>query len=119
MNKEFITYTQALALKDLGYDGESLATIDQTGYVHINKTKWPSNRGAMVYNTIHCPLLQQAFRFFRKKYNYIDFGFGKIFNGTDDYHFHINLKWEYFQGTYEESQIACLDKLIKLVKIKK
>ena len=64
-------------------------------------------------------LYQQAFRWFREKYPYLDFGIGKIHNGTNNYHYHINLEWEFFEGTYEEAELACLKKLIEIVKLSK
>ena len=96
MNKEFIPYEQELEMKDLGYVAEPI--VDS----------WRS-----------LTLYQQAFRWFRENYPYLDFGIGKIHNGTNNYHYHINLEWEFFEGTYEEAELACLKKLIEMVKLSK
>jgi len=69
-------------------------------------------------NDIHITVCNSmAFRWFREKYG-LDFGIGKIYNGTDNYHYHINLEWQYFEGNYEEAELACLIKLIEIVKEK-
>ena len=118
MNKEFIPYEEALALKELGFDEPCLATIDQTEYVHITGTKYPI-RGAMCYNEISTPLYQQAFRWFREKYglcNFINFSGDGFCSGWEDLgnneHGFENFK------TYEEAELACLRKLIEIVKTK-
>jgi hypothetical protein len=123
MNKEFIQYEEALALKELGFDEECLfrytAQEDLTNKgCYDNSSPFDAMLTADEIHESHilAPLYQQAFRWFREKYSDIDFGFGKIHNGTNDYHYHIDLKWEYFQGTYEEAELACLKKLIELVK---
>lgn len=67
MNKEFIPYQQAKALKALGFNEYCFATIDQTEYVHIKGTKYPV-RGAMCYDEIDVPLWKTAFDWFRKEH---------------------------------------------------
>lgn len=70
-------------------------------------------------NDIHRTVANSmAFRWFREKYSDLDFGVAKIHNGTNNYHYHINLAWEFFEGTYEEAELACLRKLIEIVKEK-
>lgn len=135
MTKEFCTYKQSLALKELGFDEPCLAyyTADKhqlalvqgynnlmfADYVHLANT----------VKSVPCPLKQQAFRFFREKYNlqvYIDFyhkdsyfykiksQVGKrISNTTEDV---ILQGTPVFPRTYEEAEQACLDKLIEIVK---
>jgi hypothetical protein len=101
MNKEFIPYEQALELKELGFDEPCMSSRD------MNNDK----------GLIQLPLYQQAFRWFREKY-ILDFGIDKIYNGTDNYHYHINLEWQFFEGNYEEAELECLKKLIEIVKNK-
>ena len=124
MEKEFIPYEQALALKELGFNESCLATIDQTEYIHINGTKETSIRGAMVYNEIPVPLYQQAFKWFRDKHNlvsYIEPIWGNI-NYWYSYSFKniLNDYTFYYSAfkTYEEAELACLKKLIEIVKNK-
>jgi hypothetical protein len=114
MEKEFIPYKQALELEELGFDEPCIATIDQTGYIHIKGTEYPI-RGDMWYNTIDAPLYQQAFRWFRENY------------GLHQHIEYVNVADRY-EGwvsgimfdckTYEEAELACLKKLIQIVKNK-
>jgi hypothetical protein len=123
MNKEFIPYEQALELKELGFDEPTsfywednvirpLPMKDEVCAFHFNRHTRTENEW------ICAPLYQQAFRWFRMKHADLDFGIGKIHNGTNNYHYHINLEWEFFEGTYEEAELACLRKLIEIVKNK-
>ena len=141
MNKEFIPYELALELKQLGFDEPCLASIDQTDFIHIKGTEYPI-RGAMIYDTIDCPTYSQAFRWFREKYKLHPLvQFGKLKEWDDDvdvvlYDFSINEQWtvgkywidysygfkhhcfEYNFQSYEEAELACLKKLIEIVKNK-
>jgi hypothetical protein len=117
MEKEFIPYEQALALKELGFDEPCMYIFD----------KQRDNLMCPIYGLfeneepnrfLNAPLYQQAFRWFREKYPELDFAVDGIYNGTNNYHYHINLLWEYFEGTYEEAELECLKKLIEIVKNK-
>lgn len=119
MKKEFVSYKLAGYLEELGFDEPCLATIDQTEYIHIKGTREPI-RGAMMYYPVDCPLYQQAFRWFRDKYGVlhdIDFGigwgYGFIPVGTE-----LKLPTTFTEGfdTYEEAELACLTKLVEIVK---
>lgn len=120
MKREFCTYEQSLALKELGFDEECLA-----GYELADKSiyiAYVSDDGIQFNSEYYlsAPLIQQAFRFFREKYglciNIHDFGTDwfyainkfKYSSGTD--------RVEAFYSTYEEAEQACLDKLIELAK---
>ncbi len=124
MEKEFIPYELALALKKLGFDETCFGYYESTygkEKVIIEPSKLITNSNySKVFNEIRyrivTPTFSQAFRFFREKYPELDFGVGKIHNGTNNYHYHINLQWEFFEGTYEEAELACLKKLIEIVK---
>ena len=66
MNKEFVTYEQAVALKELGFDEPCL------GLYHNDKTLYPTQ--CKSHEQFHgqvcsAPLYQQAFRWFREKCN--------------------------------------------------
>jgi len=106
MNKEFITYEQALALKELGFDESCMASRDMN-----------NNKGL-----IQIPLYQQAFRWFREKYQ-LDSSIALVANG---YGFYIHKNRNYTNKgesygmyiTYEEAEQACLDKLIEICKSK-
>ena len=72
MEKEFVTYEQALALKELGFDEKCLSR-------YCSVTEWEELTGEILLQNIDCnvserflvkaPLKQQVFRWFREKYN--------------------------------------------------
>ena len=131
MNKEFCTYEQALALKELGFNEPCFSFyIDVDNFLYTNQ-KW------LNYNLndkrISAPLYQQVFRWFREKYNLC----GEVYTvnmGAIDYTFQIrdlyseDVKHNNFEAytggyigtflTYEEAEQACLDKLIEICKTK-
>jgi len=114
MQKEFIPYEQALALKELGFDKPCFGYYENGTFIFW----YDSVQESELLLNCTAPLYQQAFRWFREKYPDFDFGVGKIYNGSNTYHYHINLIWEYFEGTYEEAELACLNKLIEICKNK-
>lgn len=139
MNKEFIPYEQALALKEIGFnekciayysaDKKTLSLVNGYGelmfadYVHLS-------------NTIKCiptPLYQQAFRWFRERHSW-----EYSINPTSDQH-NFKLGYNYWIWNpktgeefhtmdfdrpigdwkfekYEEAELACLEKMIEFVK---
>ena len=131
MNEQFLNYSQSLVLKELGFDEPCMSA-----YFHpnINGIKYPqynySNTGLMMGNDgCTAPLKQQAFKFFREKYNLLS---EILLDKTTypKYCFEIN-KYEDFGNyekikiedwglyrNYEEAEQACLDKLIEIVKNK-
>lgn len=118
MEKEFIPYEQALALKELGFDepcfGSFKNDVLESTYANIH---YCNNMGRTL-----APLYQQAFRWFREKYQ-DDFYINKWID--DKYWYHIPFlfgsikeKREYRESfsTYEEAELECLKKLIELCK---
>ena len=69
MNNEFIPYEQALELKELGFNEECAAH-----YLDIDdlELKWKQYRNMSINESrlLQAPLYQQAFRFFREKYEF-------------------------------------------------
>jgi hypothetical protein len=133
MNKEFVTYNQALALRELGFDEQCFSFYNIEGELYESEGYY--RRGYNVHeDEVIAPLYQQAFRWFRDKHSFI--GIPTISNYSDDrYVFDIFQKGNeeiYFEGsdlsdrnngnkeynTYEEAESACLDKLIEIVKNK-
>jgi len=124
MDKEFIPYEQALALKELEFNRRTFAQYDT-----ILNNKWIltfdlSEEGQYPKGSSACiaPTFSQAFRFFReKKYQAEilwrgDFGdfcwkIGRFKYGS---HFFSDDGFK----TYEEAEIECLKKLIEIVKQK-
>lgn len=116
---EFVTYNQALKLKVLGFDepcfgwyklpnkrlcGEYEMVTFQNNYPHIK--------------FIGTPTFSQAFRWFIEKYGYLSY------IDMDNYSFY---RYTIYKGkgiseapfeTYEEAELACLDKLIEIVESK-
>ncbi len=131
MEKEFIPYEQALELKKLGFNEECLAFYNST-FRTPNELLYPQYGGEVgnwnVENhLISAPLYQQAFRWFREKYNLlcqINYISG-LTNKTTWWdiaivgHYNIDHKdWEMKYQPYEEAELACLKKLIEIVKNK-
>jgi hypothetical protein len=136
MNKEFIPYEQALELKELGFNEqcfgfynplheletlrkEVLYDVDGGVFKHWNEDR---------YSLVAAPLYQQAFRWFREKYNLQSHIFltyeGVTTNEHNEYAF-ATLRaggYDYVidddNYTYEETELACLKKLIEIVKSK-
>ena len=108
MEKEFVSYEQAVALKELGFKEDCLAS-----YYHAGKRLGIGEYVNHGNYTILAPLKQQVFRWFREKY---------------DAHIHPSRlmrniyvvrygDWDSTSfTTYEEAENACIDKLIELAK---
>jgi hypothetical protein len=123
MEKEFILYEQALALKELGFDEECFWWYDFEKQLRKDIHGFNTNsKYFMEGSSCSAPLYQQVFRWFREKYNlkghveaveYLD--------GTPNtYHWCIFNKYNsgYDQLTYEEAELECLKKLIEIIKNK-
>jgi hypothetical protein len=113
MEKEFIPYEQALALKELGFEEPCLAYYDYYSKgVPLNIYESDDGCGQPA------PLYQQAFRWFRNNhcfYNQIHKGYG--WEGIIRNSVNGDIEWN--DGTYnspEEAELACLIKLIEIVK---
>ena len=128
MKKEFIPYEQALELKELGFNEPCLAVyFNPTQELYFNKYVNEFNEDVRTLS----PLYQQAFRWFREKY---DLQCWVEPTGSDRYscRYDGNDKTGYrwvgylrnidneilFYLTYEEAELACLKKLIEIVKNK-
>jgi hypothetical protein len=122
MNKEFIPDEQALTLKELGFDKECFAYFFYNGAY----SKWVLNVDNKEYeysNTIKAPTYSQAFKFFREKYGlYHSIGLDNSLenNINCDYqiinHSQSISELETSFKSYEKAELACLIKLIELVK---
>ena len=125
MNKEFVTYEQAVALKELGFDEPCLAFYSPKKELHPvfqEPSKGPYFNNGNFIETLRAPLYQQAFRWFREKhklvFNFISYNIVK----PGEYHWSITwndeAKASGIVKTYEEAEQACLDKLIEICKNK-
>ena len=147
MNKEFIPYEQALALKELGFDEPCLAYYQKSAVIGDatilpiqirNKASNFNNNEYSKMGVPFCsaPLYQQAFRWFREKYglkhDIDDDNVGtkfyyKIRSYTDKFDNYDDIiksmreekDWAKIEfKTYEEAELKCLIKLIEIVKNK-
>jgi hypothetical protein len=116
INKEFVPYELAVKLKALGFDEECLSYYFNKQLSFGSKTAYGE--------VVEAPLFQQAFRWFREKYelfhstNYQDDNSGP---GSFDYEI-LDKRGKHQQDddapefdTYEEAELACLTKLIEIV----
>jgi hypothetical protein len=122
MQKDFIPYNPALALKELGFDEPCFGfyTEDKVwrpASYSMQGTNYPFN-SVWPYPT--APTYSQAFTFFRKKHNL----FGVIDKKDGIRFYKIEDENEKLMGVdtsfkaYEEAELACLIKLIEIVKNK-
>jgi hypothetical protein len=123
MNKEFIPYEQALELKKLGFDETCLAWHN-SGRLFIDNYNAINSKMDFDY-CCALPLYQQAFRWFREKYGIMYTVHNNIENWKNTFHgayskINSNYESDYTDDydTYEEAELACLNKLIEIVKNK-
>jgi len=128
MKNNFIPYAEALALKELGFDGECLVYYNKKELFSFNQTCNEKLKGHFIKmsNRLCTPLYQQAFKFFRDKYNLL----GNVYSNASGYLWEIHddkggthrFDSEYYGDelesgtftTYEKAELACLQKLIEV-----
>lgn len=132
MNKEFVPYEQALALKGLGFNEPCFGY-----YYTLNGKDWQFAEKSVYYRlddeinigpkfSLLAPTFSQAFRWFREKYDLqYNIVWNKFYNKTP-YEYEVRPIWRdeplrpYGTSgmciTYEEAELACLKKLIELIK---
>ena len=112
MEKEFVPYDRALKLKALGFNEPCFGYFDSEGeLIHNSHTN-----NYMQRFRYSAPTFSQAFRWFRERYGYCHFinPSGKGYcSGWED----LGNNEHGFENysTYEEAELACLDKLIEIV----
>jgi hypothetical protein len=138
MNKEFVLYEQALVLKELGFAepcqlGWYLPHSEIAIKAGVEPNFWQLIPTHPLLNQTAAPTFSQAFRWFREKHNLC----GEVYTvnmGAIDYTFQIrdlyseDVKHDNFEAytggytgtflTHEEAELACLIKLIEIVKTK-
>lgn len=114
INKEFVPYEPALELKEIGFDEPCFGKYDIYG-VFDHKLFYHNHDADTILNC-SAPTFSQCFRFFREKYRlhtYIDGAypwFRYYINSEDD-------RWEGHKHLeFEEAELACLIKLIQIIK---
>jgi hypothetical protein len=131
MKKEFVDYTEALELRELGFDEPCLAGYNKellTDDGRVLNNIFIMYGGSVNYNigdeVISAPLKSQVFRWFREKYDlhpYIITLRGEwivisIIRCSDAEK--ITGSFDTNFNTLEEAELACLKKLIQIVKEK-
>jgi hypothetical protein len=112
MNKEFVTYEQAIALKGINFNEPCIAMYNSNGFLFIGEEL------SITETEVVTPTYSQAFRWFREKhrlYPIIDSFVGV--KGVVKFFYKLPMYDETF-NTYEEAELACLDKLIEICKTK-
>jgi hypothetical protein len=116
MNKEFVPHEPSLALKELGFDEPCFGWYSKDGTFYEGKM-------TIHQGLLSAPLYQQAFRWFREKYDLKSFIQPlKNDDDIDIYVFAYGIEeiehndLDYL--IYEEAELACLGKLIEIVKQK-
>jgi len=131
MENEFVPYELAVKLKQLGFDEKcfgnytELELKDYKGGIGVKITKstcLSTINGVRNYNQegqVSSPTFSQAFRWFREKGFLIDFSS----HNKDAHDFYF--KWSENKSilsdtydTYEETELACLSKLIEIIELK-
>ncbi len=144
MDKEFVPYEQALALKELGFNKLSLRFFFRSGSGEmigkINDSCESTNPYSDVFRILRhnkidhsvsesfliSPTFSQAFRWFRDKFDLdktidswkeqpVD---SEMWPKAYQYYIDGTAYYPYYK-TYEEAELACLIKLIEIIKEKK
>ena len=132
MNKEFVPYELAVKLKELGFNERCLFAFDNCSTpmrctdLRTSDQKFNGvNYNSSSYTSQ--PTFSQAFEWFRKKYHIIGYPIFKGGKTTQtawyDYVIYSEIEWEVDNPnqqwkTYEEAELACLEKLIELIENK-
>ena len=131
MEKEFIPYELAVKLKALGFD-EPCFSFYMGGFKELGNISivLPTN---IHESNVLAPTFSQAFRWFREKYNIQGYIYSTTVRGSkngkhfSDYCWNINgIDMPFLSTdardmenvTYEEAELACLEKLIEIVENK-
>jgi hypothetical protein len=114
MEKEFVPYELALRMKQLGFKERVLTYYeDRTPKLHNDILGWDFNTSFL--NCVSRPTFSQVFRWFRKEYDlYCGFVEPKKMTIRED----VNNCYTISSKTDEEAELACLEKLIEIVKEK-
>jgi len=119
MEENFLPFKESLNLDKLGFDRSCLGWYDSERSALSVGEGWRSGQ-----NSINAPLYQQAFRWFRTKYDLHLMADDVYYDGIYSYAFQISSKGIMICGTtpssdYEEAELACLNKLIEIAQKEK
>jgi hypothetical protein len=112
MENEFINYTQALALKELGFNEPCIAMYNSNGFLFIGEEL------SIAETEVLAPIKQQAFRWFREKYNmrvWVEWGSEYLCCAMIQHSSGMKESIDCCSNN-EEAEQNCLDKLIEICK---
>ena len=131
MEEQFIPYEEAYELRKLGFDEPSIATY---GTLFNNKWELTINSDYYIHHKYHesvkactAPLYRQAFRWIREEHNltsHIHWTVGGLWDFTIEKSVPRGLldmtptRYRVDIESYEEAELACLRKLIEIIKKK-
>ena len=135
MNKEFVTYEQALELKELGFDEPCFGY-----YIELRNPKegiLTTDKVLKGFDGVSAPTFSQAFRWFRENHQIFPevltdcttepkfvFTYNTFYGNPKDlteqvWGWEINIgQYSEVYRTHEEAELACLAKLIEITKNK-
>lgn len=129
LQREFIPYPLALRLKELGFDEPCFGWYGNENKLIISGNY--KNSTHTIHYCVSSPTFSQAFRWFREKYNFhVRFlePYKNLNTPDDKWRSSIHNMNRLFRGytngryiignTYEEAELACLEKLIEIVENK-
>ena len=122
MEREFVPYTEALELKELGFDEPCFGFHSKIHGLMMVKT---SGSSSLYKDAGEClaPTYSQAFRWFRDEHSLKSWVEEHTIN-TFIYEIRPHVLSDYKEGeiyvydTHEETELACLTKLIEIVEQK-
>ena len=113
LEKEFVPYEIALDMKSIGFNEPCFGYYSNGEFVHRSHTNNYMQRFRYAV-----PTFRQAFKWFREKYGY----YYQIGNSGDNTKFlmlrnsEMSIVWnDKGFNTYEESELACLKKILEIV----
>jgi hypothetical protein len=107
LQKEFVPYEQALALKKLGFDEDCFKYYNEEGALSTVGLYYGYDN-PIDFKCL-APIYQQVFRWFREEYNLRE-QYGVFPHHT------IMMNYLIEGGREEEAELECLKKLIQIVK---
>lgn len=126
MKDLFVPYQQSLELRELGFDeiclthywGENILNEAYGGWMKNSNTKY-----------VMAPTWEQAFKWLRENYNILATIYSNASGYLYEWHDAVggtHRGWSEYEGpndsgvwdTYEEAKLACITKLIEIVKTK-
>lgn len=127
MEKQFVPYELALKLKELGFNENCIAFKGSKGKISYCSQKEYDEEGypILIFHNnngspwVSLPLWQQAFDWFREKYEF-EVAIHKLIDesgymatigwiGVEEFHSQVE------GNTYEEARQACLERLIDII----